>query len=152
MCCVLATLQGRLECVEGISLLGLPLAVRASELRMPLLRILILDGVDMEAGAYIDAPQLAMLSWHGGKWAAMPLSLDGIPQLAVLDLQHCSNLETLPDNLQARAACRNTCFDAAHEVLSCASCMTAVWSMLLQCLHILLLSSCCLHLPSASLC
>ena len=97
-------LQGSLECVEGISLSGLPSAVRASSLcRMPVLRILVLDGVDVDGCACIAAPQLAMLSWHSGEWRAMPLSLDGIPQTAALDLRGCSKLETLPGSLQARA-------------------------------------------------
>lgn len=121
MCYVLPTLQGSLECVEGVSLLGLPSA-QASELRMPLLRILILDGVDMEGWACIDAPELAMLSWRGGKWATMPLSLDGISNIAVLDLQDCSNLETLPDNLQARAAFKDSLLSCcSFHLLSCSS-------------------------------
>ena len=97
--------QGSLECVEGISLLGLSSAVRASQLcRMPFLRILILDGVNMEGCSHIVAPQLAMLSWRSGNMgSAMPLSLDGIPGVAVLDLQGSFTLETLPSSLQARA-------------------------------------------------
>ena len=103
-------LQGNLGCVEGISLLGLPLALQTSNLCMPLLRILVLDDVNMERKACIDAPQLAMLSWRGGAWAAMPLSLYDIPPVAVLDLQDCTTLETLPGDLQARASGRHTAY------------------------------------------
>lgn len=135
-CYVLATLQGSLEGVEGNSLLGLPSAVQVIELRMPLLRILVLDGVHMEGGAYIDAPHLAMLSWRGGEWSAMPLSLDGIPETAVLDLQDCSNLETLPDDLQARGACKEHLLPRSTAA-PCACCMPAaqlLLSVFLRCL------------------
>ena len=97
---------------------------------MPVLRILVLDGVSVEGWACIEAVQLAMLSWRNGEWSVMPLSLHGIPETAVLDLQDCGNMETLPDNLQARAGCDiDTCYCVGQGAVCLlpACCVTAVW-------------------------
>ena len=101
--------QGTLAQVEGISfqdfhrdLPDLPEALR----RMPNLRILILDGVQIDNMESVlsgfQLPRLAMLSWRDAGGPSLPIALEAIPSAVVIDIAGSLELERLPADLQAR--------------------------------------------------
>ena len=114
--------QGVLECVEGLSLVGLPSPVNCEALgRMPNLRILIMDGVDVKSPLTgFELPHLAMLSWRNHASEELPLNCDTVRNAAVLDLQGCSNLTSLPDGIEVRhLQARMPCLGAALLDICC---------------------------------
>ena len=96
--------QGSLDSVQGISLTGLASPINADAIRhMPALRILILDGVALEAPlAGFELPRLAVVSWRNGRGRALPFEMQTVRGAAVLSLPGCSGLQQLPDDVQAR--------------------------------------------------
>ena len=97
-------MQGVLECTEGLFMMGQPSPLNTDALgRMPNLRILVSDGVDMEQPLTgFELPQLAMLSWRNHASEELPLDFNTVRNAAVLDLQGCSNLLSLPNGLEVR--------------------------------------------------
>lgn len=90
--------------MEGVSLKGLHLSSTSVDAftRMPHLRILILDDVNMEKmPASARLPGLAMLSCQNASGTSLPFALESIKQAAVLDISGSSELARLPDDLQA---------------------------------------------------
>ena len=134
-CATCLWMQGTLAHVEGIPLSGLQ-AVDVTSLkafsRMPLLRILILDGVAMDglqkgpvsslamlsrrAGLTASSlppgfhlPRLAMVSWRDISGPSLPFLLNLIKSAAVLDISGSSKLNRLPGNLQVWVATCSLC-------------------------------------------
>lgn len=95
-------MQAMLEHVEGISLVGLASPVNAEALsRMPNLRILIADGMDVRlplTGS--ELAKLAMLSWREKAGRELSFDWTTIRKASVIDLQGCPTLTDLPDGLQ----------------------------------------------------
>ena len=110
--------QGTLKQLEGISLSGLRADTVDFESfsRMPLLRILVLDGVDMgDALSSFELPHLTMSSWRGFSthemlfgfhlpylamfsWrdaggVSLPFALETVRQAAVLDMSRSDELK-----------------------------------------------------------
>ena len=105
-------MQGKLEHVQGISMVGLVSPVDAEALaRMPNLRLLNADGVDVKQPLRgLDLPALAMLSWR--EKAGSELSFDWYTArtAVVIDVQGHPTLARLPDDMQAcKPYCNHTC-------------------------------------------
>lgn len=96
--------QGVLECIEGLSITGLPSPVNTDALgRMPYLRILIFDYADVKQSLTgVELRNLAMLSWRCSLAEELPLHFHTMQNAAVLDFGGCINLVTMPDGLEVR--------------------------------------------------
>ena len=141
-------MQAMLEHVEGISLVGLASPVNTEALsRMPDLRILIADGVDVESPLTgFELPKLAMLSWREKAGQELSFGWSTVRKAAVIDLQGCHNLTDLPDGLQVCQPC------ASNLLLCNLLCLVAqldtfiyfeLGFALIVPLHKFIVSSCC---------
>ena len=121
-------MQGSLERLEGISLLGVDVdsAMFKAFNGTPMLRILILDGVKAKSMHFgyraprlamllcqagfkghkvlsgFQLPRIAMMSWRNADGRALPLAFGTIKSAAVLDISESAQLKRLPADLQAR--------------------------------------------------
>ena len=100
-------MQAMLEHVEGISLVGLASPVNAEALRrMPNLRIIIADGMDVTAPLTdVKLPKLAMLSWREKAGRELSFGWNTVRKAAVIDLQGCPTLTDLPDGMEVCEPC-----------------------------------------------